>query len=237
MQSVLHTADTRGRADHGWLTTFHSFSFADYYNPERMGFGALRVLNDDTIAAGKGFGTHPHANMEIITIPLEGELAHTDSMNNKEVVKSGEVQVMSAGTGVAHSEYNNSDTLPVKLLQIWITPNQENVEPRYDQIALAEKDRHNVLQQILSPNQSDAGVWIHQYAWFHMGTFDAGVSAEYALKKPGNGVYVFVIQGSISVGEQTLHARDGYGIWEFERVGITARTDAEFLLMEVPMHI
>jgi quercetin 2,3-dioxygenase len=235
MKSTLHTADTRGHADHGWLKTFHSFSFANYFDQKRMGFGALRVLNDDSIEGGKGFGTHPHENMEIITIPLEGELAHRDSMNTEAVVKSGDIQVMSAGTGVEHSEYNHSQDTPVQLLQIWVIPNQQNVEPRYDQMTLSEEDRHNKLQQIISPNKSEEGIWIHQNAWFYLGKFDEGTAVEYTLKAKENGLYVFVIQGSIQVGDQPLHARDGYGIWEFDTVLITATTDAEFLLMDVPM--
>ncbi len=235
MKSTFHKADTRGHADHGWLKTFHSFSFADYYDQKRMGFGALRVLNDDSIDGGKGFGTHPHANMEIITIPLAGELAHADSMDTKSVIKKGDIQVMSAGTGVEHSEYNNSKDTPVQLLQIWVTPNKQNVEPRYDEITLNAEDRHNKLQQIVSPNKEDAGAWIHQNAWFHLGSFDAGTTAEYAIKTKENGLYVFVISGSIQVGEQVLDSRDGYGIWEFDRVSIAAVTDAEFLLMDVPM--
>lgn len=235
MKSTLHKADSRGYADHGWLKTHHSFSFADYYDQRRMGFGALRVLNDDSIDGGKGFGTHPHANMEIITIPLEGELAHADSMHTKAVIKSGDIQVMSAGTGVEHSEYNNSPDAPVQLLQIWVLPNQQNVEPRYDQITLNPEERHNTLQQIISPNKEDRGIWIHQNAWFFLGKFDAGTTTEYVIKAKENGLYIFVISGSIQVGDQALDARDGYGIWEFDTVSITALTDAEFLLMDVPM--
>ena len=237
MQTTLHAADTRGRGEHGWLSTFYSFSFANYFDQRRMGFGALRVLNDDTIAAGKGFGTHPHDNMEIITIPLEGELAHADSMGTKEVIHAGEVQVMSAGTGVEHSEFNNSTDAPVKLLQIWILPNEENVAPRYDQQALQVEDRHNKLQQIISPDQTGKGLWIHQNAWLHLGNFDAGQSVSYALHAAENGVYIFVISGSIQVGDQVLGERDGYGVWDADTVPITATTQAEFLVIEVPMAI
>lgn len=237
MQTTLHTADTRGRGEHGWLSTFHSFSFANYFDQRRMGFGALRVLNDDTIAAGKGFGTHPHDNMEIITIPLEGELAHADSMGTREVIHAGEVQVMSAGTGVEHSEFNNSADAPVKLLQIWILPNEENVAPRYAQQALQVEDRHNKLQQIISPDQNGKGLWIHQNAWLHLGRFDAGQSVPYALHAAENGVYIFVISGSIQVGDQVLADRDGYGVWDADTVPITATTQAEFLVIEVPMAI
>ena len=235
--TILHKAETRGHANHGWLNSFHSFSFGSYYNPERMGFGALRVLNDDTVDAGMGFGKHPHDNMEIISIPLEGDLEHKDSMNNVAVIKNGDVQVMSAGTGIYHSEYNNDRDKRVKFLQIWVYPNQRNVQPRYDQITLNLDDRHNKLQQILSPNADDAGVWIHQNAWFHLGKFDKGVSSEYALKAKGNGVYVFVLSGEIKINDQLLNTRDGFGIWDTDSFIVTADSDAEFLLMEVPMTV
>jgi len=235
-QTILHKAETRGHANHGWLNSYHSFSFASYYNPERMHFGALRVLNDDTVDAGKGFGTHPHDNMEIISIPLEGDLEHKDSMNNVAVIKNGDIQAMSAGTGIYHSEYNKDREHRVKFLQIWVFPNKKNVEPRYDQITLNTEDRHNKLQQILSPNADDEGVWIHQDAWFHLGQFDKGVSSDYQFKLKGNGVYVFVLNGDIKVNDQLLHNRDGYGIWDTDSFKITAETDAEFLLMEVPMN-
>lgn len=234
---VLHKADTRGNANHGWLQSFHTFSFANYFNPERVHFGALRVLNDDTVAAGMGFGTHPHDNMEIISIPLEGDLEHQDSMGNKTVIKKGDIQVMSAGTGVRHSEYNKNKDQEVKFLQIWIFPNKKNVAPRYDQISLNEAERHNTLQQILSPNPDDAGVWIHQDAWFHMGKFDNGITQDYTFKKEGNGLYVFVLKGAVNINDQALNTRDGLGIWNTDKVTITATSDAEFLLMEVPMEI
>jgi redox-sensitive bicupin YhaK (pirin superfamily) len=233
--TVIHKSNTRGHADHGWLNAYHSFSFASWYNPERVQFGALRVLNDDTVAAGMGFGTHPHDNMEIITIPLEGDLAHKDSMGNTETIKSGDVQVMSAGTGVKHSEFNPNAEQRTKLLQIWIYPNQQNVDPRYQQITLNPEDRKNKLQQILSPNAEDDGVWIHQDAWFHLGKFDQGITATYSLKKEGNGVYVFVLSGQLSIDGQGLETRDGYGIWDMNSFDIKASTAAEFLLMEIPM--
>lgn len=234
-QTTLHKAGTRGHANHGWLNSYHTFSFANYYNPERMHFGALRVLNDDTVDAGMGFGTHPHDNMEIISIPLEGDLEHKDSMNNVAVIKNGDIQVMSAGTGIYHSEYNKDRAHRVKFLQIWVYPNQLNVQPRYDQITLKAEDRHNKLQQILSPNAGDEGVWIYQNAWFHLGQFDKGVSTIYNLKAKGNGVYVFVLSGDIKVNDQVLNIRDGYGIWDTDSFTIAAESNAEFLLMEVPM--
>ena len=233
--TIIHKANTRGHADHGWLNAYHSFSFASWYNPERVQFGALRVLNDDTIAAGMGFGTHPHDNMEIITIPLEGDLAHKDSMGNTETIKSGDIQVMSAGTGVKHSEFNPNADQRTKLLQIWVYPNQQNVEPRYQQITLNPEDRKNKLQQILSPNADDSGVWIHQDAWFHLGKFDKGFSATYDLKKEGNGVYAFILSGTITINGQELETRDGFGIWNTNSLEIKATSDAEFLLMEIPM--
>ena len=233
--TIIHKANTRGHADHGWLDAYHSFSFASWYNPERVQFGALRVLNDDTIAAGMGFGTHPHDNMEIITIPLEGDLAHKDSMGNTETIKSGDIQVMSAGTGVKHSEFNPNADQRTKLLQIWVYPNQQNVAPRYQQITLNPEDRKNKLQQILSPNADDSGVWIHQDAWFHLGKFDKGVSATYDFKKEGNGVYAFILSGTITINGQEVETRDGFGIWNTNSLDIKATSDAEFLLMEIPM--
>lgn len=235
--TVLHKADTRGNASHGWLQSYHSFSFASYYNPERMHFGVLRVLNDDTVSAGMGFGTHPHDNMEIISIPLEGDLEHKDSMGNTTVIRNGDIQVMSAGTGIQHSEYNKSKTQQVKFLQIWVFPNKRNVTPRYDQMTLKAEDRHNKLQQILSPNADDAGVWIHQDAWFHLGQFDQGKATEYAIKKSGNGVYAFLLSGEMTVNGQKLHARDGLGIWDISKLDLKADTNAEILLMEIPMQV
>ena len=234
---LIHKAATRGHADHGWLRTNHTFSFADYYNPERIHFGALRVLNDDYIAGGMGFGTHPHDNMEIITIPLEGDLEHKDSMGNGTVIKHGDVQVMSAGTGITHSEFNHNKTQPVQLLQIWVFPNKRNVTPRYDQITLDVNERRNKLQQILSPNSDDEGVWIHQDAWFHIGRFDQNFETTYTWKKQGNGVYVFVIKGNITVNGTALNERDGSGIWNTDSMSIQANSaDAELLIIEVPMH-
>ncbi len=234
--TVLHRADTRGHANHGWLNSHHSFSFANYYNPERMHFGVLRVLNDDTVAGGMGFGTHPHDNMEIISIPLEGDLEHKDSMGNVAVIRKGDIQVMSAGTGIRHSEYNRNKDLATQFLQIWVFPRQRDVAPRYDQITLDQNDRHNRWQQVLSPNHDDEGVWIHQDAWFHLGKFDQNFQSIYSVKKSGNGLYVFVIKGSATIDSIPLSERDGLGIWDTNQVSITADSqDAEILLMEVPM--
>ena len=233
--TILHKAATRGHANHGWLDSYHTFSFANYYNPERMHFGELRVLNDDTVTGGMGFGTHPHDNMEIISIPLEGDLQHKDSMGNTAVIKQGDIQVMSAGTGIYHSEQNNDKGEAVKFLQIWIFPNKKNVVPRYDQLTLNVADRHNKLQQVLSPNATDEGVWIYQDAWFHMGNLDKEVTVNYNLKKEGNGVYAFVLKGDVSINEQPLNTRDGFGISGVNELTITADSETEILLMEVPM--
>ncbi len=235
--TILHKADSRGNANHGWLQSYHTFSFAGYYNAECMNFGVLRVLNDDTVAAGMGFGTHPHDNMEIISIPLEGDLEHKDSMGNTTVIRKGDIQIMSAGTGIRHSEYNKNTDKPVKFLQIWIFPNKKNVTPRYDQISLKEEDRRNKLQQILSPDENDSGVWIHQDAWFHLGKFDKDIKTDYILKKSGNGVYIFVISGRFEVNGELLSPRDGFGILNTDKIEISAETEGEILLMEVPMQI
>ena len=235
MKTILHKSDTRGHADHGWLNSYHSFSFANYHNPERMNFGVLRVLNDDMVAAGRGFGTHPHSNMEIISIPLEGDLQHMDDMGNSTVIKSGDVQVMSAGTGVSHSEYNKSKNKLVKFLQIWVIPNKRDVTPRYDQISIKNIETKNSLYQILSPNEDDNGVWIHQDAWFHLGEYEPGKMDSYSIKKEGNGVYIFVLHGEIVVNDQVLNKRDGYGIWETDSFSLNANSAAKVLVIEVPM--
>ena len=237
MNTVLHKANTRGHANHGWLDSKHSFSFANYYNPERMHFGVLRVLNDDSVAPGRGFGKHPHDNMEIISIPLSGDLEHKDSMGNVAVIKAGEIQVMSAGTGITHSEFNRKKDEDVKFLQIWIFPRTKQVEPRYDQITIKDLAKENEFYQILSPEVSDAGVWIHQDAWFHMGDFDADKSTCYEIKKAGNGVYAFVLEGSVEIEGQKLGPRDGYGIWNVDSFDFKSTTDSKVLLMEVPMEL
>ena len=233
---IYHSSSSRGHADHGWLKSYHTFSFAGYYDPSRMHFGALRVLNDDFVEGGMGFGRHPHDNMEIISIPLEGDLEHQDSMGNKTTIRNGDIQVMSAGTGIYHSEYNANKDKAVKFLQIWVIPNKRNVPPRYDQISLNPADRHNKLQQVLSPSPDDEGVWIHQDAWFHLGQFDNNFSIDYKLKKSGNGVYAFILQGDLEIEGQTLHTRDGLCIRDTEAFSIQSIKDgAEVLLMEIPM--
>lgn len=232
---VLHKANERGHADHGWLNAYHSFSFANWYNPDKVQFGVLRVLNDDTVAPGMGFGMHPHDNMEIITIPLEGDLAHKDSMGNAETIKFGDVQVMSAGTGIRHSEFNPNADRRTKLLQIWLFPNKRNVTPRYQQITLDVSDRHNKLQQILSPNADDEGVWIHQDAWFSMGKLDQGFTTEYNVKRKENGVYAFLISGKVTINGYSLDTKDALGVWDTEKIDIKVDENAELLLMDIPM--
>lgn len=232
---ILHKANTRGHANHGWLNAYHSFSFAGWYDPDRIHFGMLRVLNDDTVAPGMGFGTHPHDNMEIITIPQSGELEHKDSMGNHGVIGAGDIQVMSAGTGIQHSEFNHNKDKEVKLLQIWVFPNKKNVTPRYGQMTLDVAERKNKLQQVVSPNPDDAGMWIHQDAWFHMTNLDAGNKINYQLKKKGNGVYCFVLDGDVNINGQDLNRRDGLGIWNADSFDITATSNTEVLLMEIPM--
>lgn len=235
MQTIYHAADSRGNADHGWLKSRHTFSFANYYDPQRMGFGALRVINDDFVTAGQGFGKHSHRDMEIISIPLLGKLAHGDSIGNEGVIETGEIQVMSAGTGIIHSEMNGDNEEAVKFLQIWVMPNKMNVEPRYQQIRMDDLMQPNTFNQVLSPNADDAGVWIHQNAWFSMGNFDKGVTETYPLNDANNGVYIFVISGKVVVNGNTLDTRDGLGVWDTKKVTMDVEEDAKVLLMEVPM--
>lgn len=233
--TILHKANTRGDANHGWLHSKHTFSFASYHNPERMHFGVLRVLNDDIVSPGMGFGTHPHDNMEIISIPLEGDLEHKDSMGNLAVIKEGDVQVMSAGTGIKHSEFNKNKDKDVKFLQIWVFPNKKNVTPRYDQISIRDIKKENEFYQVLSPNANDQGVWIHQDAWFHLGKFDKDIETSYTLKKAGNGMYFFVLEGEVQIGNQIVSKRDGFGVWNTEKINLKSLSDSRVLLMEVPM--
>jgi len=237
LQYTLHKAETRGDANHGWLHSKHTFSFANYYDANRMHFGVLRVLNDDTVSAGMGFGTHSHNNMEIISIPLEGDLEHKDSMGNTTVIRKGDIQIMSAGTGIQHSEYNKNKDAEVKFLQIWIIPNKKNVTPRYDQITLNPLDRKNQLQQIISPYPDDAGIWIHQNAWFYLADFDTDFSLSYSLKSKENGLYIFILNGQIQINDLTLHSRDGLGIWDTDRIEINVSANTSFLLMDLPMNL
>lgn len=236
MNTVLHKAETRGHANHGWLDTNHTFSFAHYYDPQRMHFGALRVLNDDIVEGGNGFGTHPHDNMEIISIPLYGDLQHNDSMGNTAVIKQNDVQIMSAGKGIYHSEYNKNKDKKVNFLQIWVFPKEKNIEPRYEQKTYAPEQRVNKLQQVVTAVKGEEGVWINQDAWFHLGNLKKGFETEYTIKHKGNGVYAFVIEGDVTINGQALNKRDGFGVWDTDKLSITATTDTEVLLMEVPMN-
>ncbi|WP_343663118.1 pirin family protein [Chryseobacterium mucoviscidosis] len=235
---VVHRADSRGVTNEQWLVSKKTFSFGEFYDPEKMQFGALRVLNDDTVEAGKGFGTHPHDNMEIISIALEGTLIHHDNLGNHNEIKGGEIQVMSAGTGLMHSEFSKDEGDLVKFLQIWVYPNKRNVTPRYDQMKLDRTKSQNRFQQILSPDPQDDGIWIHQEAWFHLGDFDNTAETQYQIKKKGNGVYVFIIKGSAEIEGQKLEERDGFGIWDISELNIKSTSEnTEILLMEVPMEV
>lgn len=238
MTTQLFQSNTRGKADFGWLKANFSFSFGNYFNPERVQFGMLRVLNDDTIAGGTGFGTHGHANMEIITIPLEGGLQHRDSMGNEGVIGFGEVQVMSAGSGVEHSEMNASQKDEAKTLQLWVFPNTENVTPRYDQKSFDIENQINTFVNIVSPKESNDGnaLWVYQKTFFHLGIFDSNTAIKYEVKIPKNGVYLFLIEGEIEVNNQTLKARDAMGITDFDQFEIKISTKSKILLVEVPMN-
>jgi redox-sensitive bicupin YhaK (pirin superfamily) len=235
MNKIIHRADSRGVADHGWLYSRHTFSFANYYNPERMGFGKLRVINDDIVKGGGGFGTHPHDNMEIVSVPLAGTLRHHDSMGNSHLIRAGEVQIMSAGTGLTHSEYNDSASEPVNFLQIWVLPKQRDIEPRYGQQVFARADRHNRFQSVVAPEPDGGAVWINQDVWFSLGDFDAGHSVRYQARKAGNGVYLFVIDGEIEVVGETLTRRDAIGIDDRADLDIKTIADSQLLLIDVPM--
>ena len=235
MKTILHKAETRGGANHGWLNAKHTFSFANYYDPSRMNFGALRVLNDDIIAPSMGFGTHPHDNMEIITIPLSGDLEHKDSMGFSEVIRENDVQILSAGTGIQHSEKNKSHENEVRLLQIWIFPKERNIKPNYDQKTFLPEEKMNKMLQIVSPIGDEKGIDINQDVWFSIGKLDAGFEDTYTLRKKGNGVYAFVIEGDVSIDNEALNRRDGLGISETDSFKIKANGNAELLLMEVPM--
>lgn len=235
-KKVIHRAATRGHANYGWLDTRHTFSFASYYDPERVHFGMLRVLNDDIVAPGAGFGTHPHDNMEIVSIPLEGTLEHRDSMGNVAVIREGDLQVMSAGTGIMHSEYNkNSDRL-VKFLQIWVFPEKQDIKPRYDQVSYDREKMKNALLEVVSPCPTPHGsACINQQVWFFLGDLDKGKQVEHTLKAKDDGVYVFVIKGEVNVNGDNLRSRDGIGLWDTDKITITAGTAASVLVMEVPM--
>jgi redox-sensitive bicupin YhaK (pirin superfamily) len=232
---TYHPAASRGKIDLGWVVSYPTFCFGNYYNPQRISFGALRVLNDDVLKGGEGFGDHPHDNMEIISIPLQGGLKHTDSLDNVAVIADGDIQVMSAGTGVFHEEHNHDEEEAAQFLQIWLYPNRLNVEPRYDQLRLDKTKRKDQLQQILSPDKNDDGVWVYQNPWFYLGNFKADNSFPYKVKASDNGVYVFMISGSVEINGQVLSSRDGLGIADTDAFEVKVLADAEILLMDVPM--
>ncbi len=236
MKTILHKAATRGHNSFGWLNSYHSFSFGHYHDPERMHFGALRVLNDDTVAAGMGFGKHPHDNMEIVSIPLEGDLHHNDSTGRNEIIRQHDVQIMSAGSGIAHSEMNANKNKEVKFLQIWVFPKTQNIEPRYEQKSFNPKDRIDQILTVVAPDD-DKAVWINQDAWFSLANLSKDFTTNYALHKSENGVYAFLIKGNVSINGIELNERDGLGISEIKDLQISASTDAELLLIEVPMQI
>ena len=238
MTTQFFESNTRGTADYGWLKANYSFSFGNYYNPERMQFGMLRVLNDDMIDGGTGFGTHGHANMEIITIPLEGTLIHRDSMGNDGTIRFGEVQVMSAGSGVEHSEMNASQDQKTKTLQLWVFPDRENVTPRYDQKSFDIDNQINTFVNIVSPNEMNDGnaLWVYQKTFFYLGIFDSNTQSNYNIKIPKNGVYLFLIEGEIEINNQVLKARDAMGITDFESFEINIVSKSKILLVEVPMN-
>jgi hypothetical protein len=235
-KTVFHAANERGHADHGWLNAHHSFSFAGFYDPGKIHFGVLRVLNDDIVAPGMGFGKHPHDNMEIITIILRGALEHADSMGHTEAIRENEVQVMSAGAGVFHSEYNHNQDKEVNLLQIWIFPNKKNVKPRYDQKVFPAEERVNQWQSLVSPiDNEDAGLKIHQNAWISRASISNGKQLPYQMRGKDNGAYIFVIEGSITVDGKTLSKRDAIGISDIDNIEITANADSDVLVLDVPM--
>ena len=236
MKTILHKANTRGQANFGWLNSYHTFSFGHYHNPERIHFGALRVLNDDTVKAGMGFDKHPHDNMEIVSIPLSGDLHHNDSTGRDKIIRQGDVQIMSAGSGIAHSEMNANKDKEVKFLQIWVFPKERDIEPRYDQKTFRHEDRINRIHTVVAPDDEQA-IWINQDAWFSLADLTNATVTEYKIHKEGNGVYVFVLKGNITVNDQPLETRDGLGVYETDKLNIKADTDAEILLIDIPMQI
>jgi redox-sensitive bicupin YhaK (pirin superfamily) len=236
MKTILHKSTERGHADHGWLNARHSFSFASYHDPSKVHFGLLRVLNDDIVAPGKGFGMHPHDNMEIVTIPLSGTLEHRDSMGNIGVIKPNEIQAMSAGAGLMHSEYNHSATEPINLLQIWVFPKERNIKPRYDQKTFSASEKEGKFKTIVAPVKQDDVMWINQDAYFSLGKFSSESEQEYKIQHPGNGAYVFVIEGSATIDGKLLEKRDALGIWDTDKFKISIKEGSEILIIDVPMN-
>lgn len=235
MKTVFHAAAERGFASRGWLKSYHSFSFSNYHDPKKMNFGLLRVLNDDFVDKGMGFGTHGHDNMEIVSIPLSGALMHNDSTGREAVIIQGDVQIMSAGSGIQHSEYNNSKTEPVKFLQIWVFPKKKDIEPRYEQKTFSEADKKNQFLTVVSPEENAKSIRINQDAYFSLANLDANQSLDYTLKNPKNGVYAFVLEGNIDVADKTLSEKDALGVYETDKVNFKANTDSKVLVIEVPM--
>jgi hypothetical protein len=236
MKTVFHKSSERGHADHGWLNARHSFSFASYHDPSKVHFGLLRVLNDDIVAPGMGFGMHPHDNMEIVTIPLKGTLEHRDSMGNIGVIKPNEIQAMSAGSGLMHSEYNHSKTEEINLLQLWVFPKERNITPRYDQRIFTEEEKTDKFRTIVAPERSDDTMWINQDAYFSVGKFKAGSKVDYSIKHKGNGAYVFIIEGDVKIDDKDMSRRDAIGIWETDKFSIDVKSNTEILVVEVPMN-
>jgi redox-sensitive bicupin YhaK (pirin superfamily) len=236
MKTIVHKANERGHANHGWLNAHHSFSFASYQDPSKVHFGLLRVLNDDIVAPGMGFGMHPHDNMEIVTIPLKGALEHRDSMGNIGVIHPNEIQAMSAGAGLTHSEYNHSKTEEVNLLQIWVFPKERNIKPRYEQKIFSESDKQGKFRTIVSPVKSDDTMWINQDAYFSIGKFSNAANVKYAIQHAGNGAYIFVIEGGITINDTKLGKRDAIGIWETSEIEISIEPASEVLIIDVPIN-
>ncbi len=234
MKTQFHEANKRGHVKFEWLDSNHSFSFGHYYDPEKVQFGMLRVLNDDVIIGGSGFGAHSHDNMEIVSIPISGALEHKDSTGTAKVIYQNDVQIMSAGSGIQHSEYNHYKDKVTNFLQIWVLPKNRNIEPRYDQKTFDPKERLNNIQTVVAPD-NDAAVWINQDAWFSLANIEADKELFYNIKKEGNGVYVFVIDGSIKIGNQLLNKKDALGIWDIDTINLIGEINSEILLIEVPM--
>ena len=237
MNIMIHKSESRGHANHGWLDTYHTFSFGMYHEPSRIHFGMLRVLNDDFVIGGAGFGKHNHDNMEIISIPLQGSLAHSDSTGNEGVISTGDVQIMSAGSGIQHAEYNASETELVNFLQLWIIPKEKNIQPRYDQLSFTKEQLRNQLRPIVSATEKEGTLWINQDAELYLGEFDASIEISHDIKSANHGIYIFVIEGSLTIGDVTLNKRDGIGIYDTDSVLATVHKHSKLLLIEVPIKL
>ncbi len=236
MKTILHKSLERGHANHGWLDSFHSFSFGSYYDSHKVHFGALRVLNDDTVKGGFGFSKHPHDNMEIVSIPLSGDLEHRDSTGRHEIIRQNDVQIMSAGTGIVHSEMNANKNKEVKFLQIWVLPKKLNIEPYYEQKTFNPEDRQNKIVTVVAPDNKKA-VHVNQDAWFSMGRFDNSFETTYSIKKKENGVYAFILEGDVIINGQALNTRDALGVWDTDTLSLKVNSKAEILFIDIPMKI